>query len=173
MLAARLRRLRNLGQRTKGEHVELGYNERLDGLQAALLRVKLPHLDAWNNARRMCAQRYRELLSRDVTLLEGAAREPLCLSPHAGAVREPRRGGGGAASPRDRDRHPLCAGDGRHPALEGIAIVSGEIPAAQAWAAEELSLPMHPDLSADEVDQVAEAVIEAIATPASAGEATC
>ena len=52
MLAARLRRLRNLGQRTKGEHVELGYNERLDGLQAALLRVKLPYLDAWNATRR-------------------------------------------------------------------------------------------------------------------------
>ena len=64
MLAARLRRLRNLGQRTKGEHVELGYNERLDGLQAALLRVKLPHLDAWNDARRVRAERYRELLSR-------------------------------------------------------------------------------------------------------------
>jgi dTDP-4-amino-4,6-dideoxygalactose transaminase len=42
VLASRLRRLRNLGQRAKEEHVELGYNERLDGLQAALLRVKGP-----------------------------------------------------------------------------------------------------------------------------------
>ena len=48
VIAARIRRLRNLGQRAKGEHVELGYNERLDGLQAALLRVKLQHLDEWN-----------------------------------------------------------------------------------------------------------------------------
>ncbi|MGH2882314.1 MAG: DegT/DnrJ/EryC1/StrS family aminotransferase, partial [Solirubrobacteraceae bacterium] len=66
--------------------------------------------------------------------------------------------------------HYAPAMDG-HPALEGIATVSGEIPAAQAWAAEELSLPMHPDLSGDDVEYVAEAVIEAIATTASAGEA--
>src|SRR6185437_4502329 len=76
LLAARLRRLRNLGQRTKGEHVELGYNERLDGLQAALLRVKLPHLDVWNDARRVRAQRYRELLSSDVTLLKERRESP-------------------------------------------------------------------------------------------------
>jgi dTDP-4-amino-4,6-dideoxygalactose transaminase len=49
-----------------------------------------------------------------------------------------------------------------HPALEGIATVSGEIPVARAWAAEELSLPMHPDLTSDEVERVAEAVIAAI-----------
>jgi dTDP-3-amino-3,4,6-trideoxy-alpha-D-glucose transaminase len=47
-VADRLRRLRNLGQRGKGDHVELGFNERLDGLQAALLRVKLRYLDVWN-----------------------------------------------------------------------------------------------------------------------------
>jgi hypothetical protein len=45
IVAAKIRRLRNLGQRAKAEHVELGYNERLDGLQAALLRVKLQYLD--------------------------------------------------------------------------------------------------------------------------------
>src|SRR5262249_36674608 len=76
VLAARLRRLRNLGQRAKGEHVDLGYNERLDGLQAALLRVKLPYLDGWNDARRVRAQRYQELLSRDVTLLKERRESP-------------------------------------------------------------------------------------------------
>jgi dTDP-3-amino-3,4,6-trideoxy-alpha-D-glucose transaminase len=51
-LAQRLRRLRNLGQERKGEHLEIGYNERLDGLQAAFLRVKLSYLAGWNLARR-------------------------------------------------------------------------------------------------------------------------
>ena len=56
-LAGRVRRLRNIGQQKKGEHLVLGYNERLDGLQPALRRVKLPHLDGWNAARRQQAIR--------------------------------------------------------------------------------------------------------------------
>ena len=161
-LAARLRRLRNLGQRAKGEHLELGYNERLDGLQAALLRVKLPHLDAWNEARRIRAQRYDELLSADVTLLQERPESPCVyhLMPARFADRD-------AVATALRARgietgiHYTPAMDA-HPALKGIATVSGEIPVARAWAAEELSLPMHPDLTADEVERVAEAVIEAI-----------
>jgi dTDP-4-amino-4,6-dideoxygalactose transaminase len=173
MLAARLRRLRNLGQRVKGEHVELGYNERLDGLQAALLRVKLPHLDAWNAARRVHAERYRELLSSDVRLLEERPESPCVyhLMPARFANREEV-----ATALRARGIetgvHYAPAMDG-HPALNGVATVAGEISAAQAWAAEELSLPMHPDLRADEVEQVAEGVIEAITETAKAGGATC
>ena len=72
-LPARLRRLRNLGQRAKGEHTEVGYNERLDGLQAALLRVKLAHLDEWNAARRDRAERYREALAAIDRAARGAA----------------------------------------------------------------------------------------------------
>ncbi len=55
-------RLRNLGQRRKGEHVEAGFNERLDGLQAAMLRIKLRGLDAGNAARRERAALYRRAL---------------------------------------------------------------------------------------------------------------
>jgi dTDP-4-amino-4,6-dideoxygalactose transaminase len=171
MLAARLRRLRNLGQRTKGEHVEFGFNERLDGLQAALLRVKLPHLDAWNDARRTSAERYRELLSTEVTLLEERSESP-CVYHLMPARFENRDAVAAELRSRGIETgiHYAPAMDG-HPALEGIATVSGEIPAAQAWAAEELSLPMHPDLSGDDVEYVAEAVIEAVASTASAGGA--
>ena len=172
-LAARLRRLRNLGQRTKGEHVELGFNERLDGLQAALLRVKLPHLDDWNDARRARAEHYRELLSAHVTVLEERPESP-CVY-HLMPARFENRAEVAAAL-RDRGIatgiHYAPAMDG-HPALEGISIVGGEIPAAHAWAAEELSLPMHPDLTADEIEHVAEAVIGAMTTTARAGDARC
>jgi dTDP-4-amino-4,6-dideoxygalactose transaminase len=172
MLTARLRRMRNLGQRAKGEHVELGFNERLDGLQAALLRVKLPHLDGWNEARRSRAQRYHELLSADVTLLQERPESP-CIYHLMPARFENRAAVAAALRERGIETgvHYAPAMDG-HPALQGIATVSGEIGLAQAWAAEELSLPMHPDLSLDDVERVAEAVVEAIGVAAEAGGAS-
>ncbi len=70
-LADRIRLLRNYGQRVKYHHQILGYNSRLDSLQAAILRVKLHHLDAWNERRRRAAHAYRELFSdMDVILPE-------------------------------------------------------------------------------------------------------
>src|SRR4051812_3031105 len=68
-LAEGARRLRNLGQKTKGEHVAVGVNERLDGLQAAFLRVKLRRLRAANDKRRAHAARYRDALGGHVELL--------------------------------------------------------------------------------------------------------
>jgi dTDP-4-amino-4,6-dideoxygalactose transaminase len=65
-LAARARRARHYGQRAKYEHVELGTNSRLDSLQAAVLRVKLRRLPAWNRAREAAAGRYDELLASTV-----------------------------------------------------------------------------------------------------------
>ena len=62
-IAAAVRMLREYGQRTKYYHEIEGYNRRLDTLQAAILRVKLPHLDKWKAARRAHAQLYGELLS--------------------------------------------------------------------------------------------------------------
>src|SRR5256714_5854550 len=61
-LAERARALRHIGQRHKGEHELTGWNERLDGLQAAFLRAKLPHLDGWSAARREAAGGLRAAL---------------------------------------------------------------------------------------------------------------
>ena len=61
--AQRIRRLRDHAQQGRHHHVELGYNTRMEGIQGAVLEVKLRHLDAWNAARRRSAARYCQLLA--------------------------------------------------------------------------------------------------------------
>jgi dTDP-3-amino-3,4,6-trideoxy-alpha-D-glucose transaminase len=162
-VAERARRLRNLGQRRKGEHVVAGVNERLDGLQAALLRVKLGRLDAANAARRRHAASYRSALSKRVRLLEERAGTP-CVY-HLFPVRLRDRDGvaarlaargveTGVHYPRPLDRQV---------ALRGLAVAPGELPRAEAWAREELSLPMSPKLEPGEVAAAARACAEAVA----------
>lgn len=174
VLAARLRRLRNLGQRTKGEHVELGYNERLDGLQAALLRVKLVHLDEWNEARRALATQYRRLLEPSVTLLEERPESP-CVY-HLFPARFENRDAVAATLRNlgiESGIHYSPAVH-EHPAWANSQLRLGEVPNSEAWAAEELSLPMHPVLTPDEIERVAEAVYEAVYVPnVRSGEIRC
>ncbi len=76
---ARLRRLRDYGQSEKYHHEELGYNRRLDSIQAAVLRVKLRYLDSWNQARRDHAAYYSKLLTgtKFVTPIVPAYAEPI------------------------------------------------------------------------------------------------
>jgi dTDP-4-amino-4,6-dideoxygalactose transaminase len=162
LLAARLRRLRNLGQRAKGEHVEVGYNERLDGLQAALLRVKLPHLDDWNEARRARAELYRAMLSQ-TQLLEERPESPCIyhLFPARFAERDQvaavlKSAGIETGIHYDRAVH-------QHEAWTGHDLAYGELPVAEAWAAQELSLPMHPDLTPTEMEYVTAAIEVAMA----------
>jgi dTDP-4-amino-4,6-dideoxygalactose transaminase len=62
-VAESVQMLRNYGQKEKYHHLSIGFNRRLDTLQAAVLRVKLPHLDEWNAARRGHAEHYRRLLA--------------------------------------------------------------------------------------------------------------
>lgn len=161
-LAARVRRLRHLGQRGKGEHVEIGFNERLDGLQAALLRVKLPHLDAWNERRREHAARYRELLSTDVRIVEDKPESPSVY--HLFPVRVESRDAVADALAQlgiATGVHYAPALHG-HEAWAGVDIRHGDLPVAEAWAAEELSLPMHPDLLPEEVERVVDALHKAV-----------
>jgi dTDP-4-amino-4,6-dideoxygalactose transaminase len=157
LLAARLRRLRNLGQRAKGEHVEIGYNERLDALQAALLRVKLAHLDEWNRARRDHAARYREALAPSTRVLEEGFESPCTY--HLFPTRMAQRDAVAArlaASGIETGVHYARAVH-QHVAWADRP-GAGEFPVAEAWAAEELSLPMHPDLTSLEVERVAGAL---------------
>jgi dTDP-4-amino-4,6-dideoxygalactose transaminase len=164
-LAERVRQLRNIGQRQKGDHVVLGENQRLDGLQAALLRVKLPHLDGWNLARRQAAERYRAGLPAEVRALQERPESPCVF--HLFPVRVPDRGAFAAAlSDRGIDTgihyHPAVH---EHPAWVGRDIRTGDVRRAVAWAAEEISLPVHPYISAEEIDRVLAAVTETVGQP--------
>jgi dTDP-4-amino-4,6-dideoxygalactose transaminase len=164
LLAGRLRRLRNLGQRVKGEHVELGYNDRLDGLQAALLRVKLGYLDQWNEVRRLRGAEYRELLPEDVVLMEERPESP-CIY-HLFATRFADRDGMGARLGEagiETGVHYARAVH-QHQAWTGRPLRYGDLPVAESWAAQELSLPMHSDLTRLEVERVVEEIQAARAT---------
>ncbi len=165
-LAARLRRLRNGGQAGRYEHVELGANSRLDELQAAILRVKLARLDAANAARRAQAARY------DAALADTGLTLPRALPGaehvyHLYAVRVPATRGGGrdalAAHLRERGvgtqiHYPTPVH--RQPAYADLGPAPGALPEAEAWAAEELSLPLFPELTPDEQGRAIAAIRE-------------
>jgi len=158
VIADRVRRLRNLGQGRKGEHTELGFNERLDGVQAAFLRVKLRRLDEKNALRRAWAGMYRTALPQAVVRLWEDPRGECVYYlfpvrvPNRDAVLEGlERRGIQAAIHYSPALH-------RQPALAGYRVPTGGCGAAQEWSEEEISLPMFPELSVEEVARVCEAV---------------
>ena len=166
-VASDLTQLRDHGSVAKYMHGRVGTNSRLQAMQAAVLRVKLPHLDGWNGMRREHAARYQAAFggSESVT--------PLRVEPgtthafHQFAVRI--RGEDGA---RERVQQALAA--------QGIAAAvhyprcvheqeaakdwgygPGDFPGAEQLAREVLCLPIHPFLEPGDVDRVAEAVLTA------------
>ena len=131
-------------------------------LQAALLRVKLGALETTNAARRRHADGYRAVLHGRVRLLEERPSTP-CVY-HLFPVRVKKRDAVAArlrAAGIETGVHyspPLH----RQPALRGLAVASGDLPRADAWAREELSLPMSPKLTREEVETAAEACAAAV-----------
>lgn len=156
-LAAKVRRLRNYGGEAKYEHSELGFNSRLDALQAVVLSAKLPHLARWNEQRRAAARRYDELLGGFSQL-----RIPQIVPGndhvfHLYPVR---------VHERDRVLARLAArgiGAGIHypvpvhltQAFRHLEYRAGDFPVAEQAARELLSLPMFPHITPDEQSRVA------------------
>jgi dTDP-4-amino-4,6-dideoxygalactose transaminase len=150
-----------LGQRRKYEHAVLAGNERLDALQAAVLQVKLRHLDRWNELRRQHASAYSELLGDSVlTPAVAAWAHPVW---HLYVIR---------VANRDALREILGEagiGTGIHypipvhlqPALAALGHREGDFPNAEEFARTSLSLPMFPELEASEVERVSELVSRA------------
>ncbi|MGD9763901.1 MAG: DegT/DnrJ/EryC1/StrS family aminotransferase [Candidatus Binatia bacterium] len=159
-VAARVRLIANHGERAKYEHVlSDGRNSRLDALHAAVLRVKLPHLDAWNRARRTIATCYGASLA-GLPLMLPEARPEVEHVYHQYAIRSPRR---------DRVHEALAArgiGTAVHyprclhqqEGYRHLGYEAGAFPVAEAAAAEVLSLPMSPFLTAAQVEEVIAAV---------------
>lgn len=162
-LADRARLVRQYGWQRRNWSVTMGINSRLDELQAAILRVKLPHLDAWNARRREIAARYTELLEpvadqRGLQLtVEPPGRRHVY---HLFVVRAPARD-------RLRDalsRRGIAAGvhyphpAHLQPAFQHLWDAPPRLPVTERLAQEVLSLPIFPEMTDDEVDSVAYAV---------------
>jgi len=155
-LAGRLRRLRNGGQTDRYHHLEPGINSRLDDMQAAVLRARLPRLAGWTARRRALAARYRGALAgAPVDLLP--ERDPGHVY-HLFVVRSDDRDGLqahlAAAGIETLIHYPVPIP--RQPALAGER--PDDCPVAARMCAGILSLPLHPALRDQEVDDIAEAV---------------
>lgn len=155
-IADRARMLRNYGQREKYHHLSLGWNRRLDTLQAAVLRVKLRRLDEWNALRRRWAALYDQLL-QGCDVIRPVASPPGEHVYHLYVIQ---------VEERDRLQAYLAANGiatGIHypipihlqPAYAALGHRVGDFPITERCAPRLLSLPMFPELRADEVERIA------------------
>ena len=156
-LAARIRRLRNGGQSDRYRHQDAGVNSRLDEIQAAVLRARLPRLAGWTERRRVLAGRYRRLLKNAQGVDVPAERD----SGHVYhlfvmRVRDRTRLQASLASIGIETLIHYPVPIPRQPALAGVN--PGDCPVAARACDEVLSLPLHPGLSDFDVDTVAAAV---------------
>ena len=168
-LADRVRMMRNYGQRAKYDHTYLAWNRRLDTLQAAVLRVKLPHLDAWNESRRRIAALYGELLAGSAVTLPHSAPDVQHVY-HLYVIE---------VDDRDRLQTQLTErgiGTGIHypvpihlqEAYRKAGFHAGWFPVTESAAKRVLSLPIYPEMSDADARRVATAVRELVSASAPA-----
>ena len=157
--------LRFHGSKAKKTFEYVGYNSRLDEVQAAALRIFLRELDRWTRERREAADRYRELGLGD--LVETPADEPghvyhlfVCRSPQRDAIQ---------AALAEREiatanyyLPPLHL----QPALAYLGYKEGSLPVTEQLARDNFSIPLWAGIDADTQEQVADAVRAAVAVPA-------
>ena len=160
----RVRMLRNHGRSTKYEHEILGFGERLDALQAAILQVKLPHLGEWTRRRQSAADAYRRRLAGVAEVTLPTVVDDRTHVYHLFVVRVP-----------NRDsvlEHLRAAGVGAgvhypvplhlQPALRWLKHTAGDFPVTEAVAGDCLSLPLFPEISEGQVDEVCTVLEEAL-----------
>ena len=169
-LAARVRLLRNYGSRVKYEHELHGFNSRLDELQAATLRIKLRRLDEWNGRRRAAAERYVEGLAGLDGLTLPSSADGAEAVWHLFVVRHAERDAF-QAQLAERGVQTIIHYPIAVHRTEAYAAGHGEalLPVTEQLAAEVLSLPMGPHLTAAQQDEVIAAVTAALSSPVASG----
>jgi dTDP-4-amino-4,6-dideoxygalactose transaminase len=162
-LATRVRRLREHGSVRRYEHLEVGFNSRLDALQAAVLSVKLRHVDLWSDARAAHAARYDELLR--ATGLVGTVTLPVSQARtrhifHQYVLRVPRRD-----ALREHLRARGVGSEIYYPiplhlqrCFASLGYTAGALPETERAAAEVLALPMYAELSDEQQERVVDAI---------------
>lgn len=159
-LAERISLLRNYGQKEKYFHKIKGFNSRLDTVQAAILRVKLPHLATWNDQRRIAAGWYSELLA-DTKL--GLPRVAPYANPvwHLYVVQADDRPGLQKALDAANVSHGIHYPIPVHlqEAYSDLGYKKGDFPVTEDLANRILSLPMFPEITGPEIDRTAAQII--------------
>jgi dTDP-4-amino-4,6-dideoxygalactose transaminase len=164
-IANMLTTLRGHGQTAYGFHEYIGYCSRLDSLQAAILKVKLPHLSAWNEKRRRNADVYNALLAdtaANTELLLPKAEPGNYHVYHQYTIRHPRRNQLQAFLKNSGIDTKIFYPLPMHlqNAYKYLGYAAGDFPAAEQVASEVLSLPIHPELTDDQIQYVAARVQE-------------
>jgi dTDP-4-amino-4,6-dideoxygalactose transaminase len=166
-LAERVRNLRNWGSPRKYHHPVIGFNSRLDTIQAVVLRAKLEKLSEWNKQRRLAAELYDELLQEAEQIVTPTTLEANEHVWHLYVVRTP-----------DRDRvvaalNAVGIGAGVHyptpmhlqGALAHLGHSPGDFPNAETTAQEILSLPLFPGITESEQEYVADTLLKTVGRP--------
>ena len=174
-LAKTIRILKEHGSSDRYHHELTGINSRLDTLQAGVLQIKLRHLDRWNQQRREIADRYRELLQSivGIKLPQVLAGGKSVWNQYTIWIRDK---GQQTESYRDRVRHQLKqVGISSmvyyplplhlQPVYQDLGYQKGQIPVSEQAACEVLSLPMFPEISVEEQQQVAYSLKDCLTMP--------
>jgi dTDP-4-amino-4,6-dideoxygalactose transaminase len=164
-VAERARRLRDHGSPVKYQHHEIGTNSRLQGIQGAVLNVKLPHLAAWNDRRRAIAARYDRAFRSSRAVLPIAVAAGSTPVYHQYTVRIRGELSRDALLVELKNLQIFAAVHYPTPvhlqeAARAFGYGPGDFPHAESLAREVLCLPVHPFLTDADVDRVAEAVLE-------------
>lgn len=163
-IAEKIRTLRNYGQKVKYYHDLVGYNSRLDEIQAAVLRVKLKYLDKWNDLRRLHSKEYAELLDGVSGIVLPSNEENVKHVYHLYVIK---------CENIDQIQEKLSSkgiSTGIHypvpihlqKAYTELGYCKGDFPITEEYAQKILSLPMFPELTYDEVKYISDQIKEII-----------